>query len=50
MNRVINWGQVALVAAATIYTGYHGISAIALLNEGHNFVPSFPDTDSDCSR
>ncbi len=28
MNRVINWGQVALVAVAIIFTGYHGISAI----------------------
>jgi hypothetical protein len=28
MNRVINWGQVALVAVAMIYTVYHGISAI----------------------
>jgi hypothetical protein len=28
MNRVINWGQVALVAVAIIYTAYHGISAI----------------------
>jgi len=26
MNRVINWGQVALVAVAMIYTVYHGIS------------------------
>ena len=28
MNRVINWGQVALVAVALIFTVYHGISAI----------------------
>ena len=28
MTRVINWGQVALVAVAIIYTAYHGISAI----------------------
>jgi hypothetical protein len=28
MNRVINWGQVALVAIAILYTVYHGISAI----------------------
>src|SRR5674536_118777 len=28
MNRVINWGQVALVGVALIYTAYHGISAI----------------------
>jgi hypothetical protein len=28
MSRVINWGQVALVAVAIIYTAYHGISAI----------------------
>ncbi len=28
MSRVINWGQVALVAVAIIFTGYHGISAI----------------------
>jgi hypothetical protein len=28
MNRVINWGQVALVAVAIIYTAYNGISAI----------------------
>jgi ABC-type phosphate transport system permease subunit len=28
MNRVINWGQVALVAVAMIFTVYHGISAI----------------------
>jgi hypothetical protein len=28
MSRVINWGQVELVAVAIIYTAYHGISAI----------------------
>lgn len=28
MTRVINWGQVALVGVAIIYTAYHGISAI----------------------
>jgi hypothetical protein len=28
MSRVINWGQVALVAVAIIFTAYHGISAI----------------------
>ncbi len=28
MTRVINWGQVALVAVAIIFTAYHGISAI----------------------
>jgi hypothetical protein len=28
MSRVINWGQVALVAVAIIYTAYNGISAI----------------------
>ena len=28
MNRVINWGEVALVAVAIIFTVYHGISAI----------------------
>ena len=28
MNRIINWGMVALVALAVIYTLYHGISAI----------------------
>ena len=28
MTRVINWGQVSLVAVAIIYTAYHGISAI----------------------
>jgi hypothetical protein len=28
MSRVINWGQVAFVAVAIIYTAYHGISAI----------------------
>lgn len=28
MNRVINWGQVTLVAVAMIFTVYHGTSAI----------------------
>jgi hypothetical protein len=28
MNRVINWGEVALVAVAIIFTVFHGISAI----------------------
>lgn len=27
MTRVINWGQVALVAVAMIFTTYHGIAA-----------------------
>ncbi len=28
MSRVINWGQVALVAVALFFTAYHGTSAI----------------------
>src|SRR4030065_1353149 len=35
MNRVINWGQVALVAVALIFTVYHGISAIIDVKRGN---------------
>lgn len=35
MNRVINWGQVALVAVALIFTAYHGTSAIVAGRRGN---------------